>query len=185
MKNYKKKMAVLLSSCVLSVPVFSAEISTELQQCAQVTDNFARLTCFDKLAIKHSGKTVAPAKAAAMPKPPKSAEIVAPVSKPKPTVKQATTSKEVDEFAKAHLEKTAEEKAEEITEISAKIAKLDKTARGNWKITLDNGQQWQQKDSYKLSLKVGQDVVLSTGALSAIYLKKAGSNKRIRVRRLK
>lgn len=177
-------MAVLLSSCVLSVPVFSAEISTELQQCAQVTDNFARLTCFDKLAIKHSGKTVAPAKAA-VPKPPKSAEIVAPVSKPKPTVKQATTSKEVDEFAKSHLGKSEQEKAEEITEISAQITELSKTAHGYWKITLDNGQQWQQKDSYSFSLKVKQDVVLSKGALGAIYLKKAGSNKRIRVRRLK
>ncbi|QBG36232.1 hypothetical protein [Litorilituus sediminis] len=184
MKNYKKKMAVLLSSCVLSVPVFSAEISTELQQCAQVTDNFARLTCFDKLAIKHSGKTVAPAKAA-VPKPPKSAEIVAPVSKPKPTVKQATTSKEVDEFAKNHLARTSEQRAQELTEISAKIAKLDKTARGLWKISLDNGQQWQQKESYSFSLQVGQDVVLSKGALGAIYLSKVGSNRRIRVRRLK
>lgn len=184
MKNYKKKIAILLSGCVLSVPAFSADVSAEIQQCAKVTDNFARLTCFDKLALKHSGKAVAPVNTAS-PKSAKSAVIIAPVSKPKPTVKQATTAKDVDEFAKSHLGKSEQEKAKEITEISAQITKLSKTAHGYWKITLDNGQQWQQKDSYSFSLKVKQDVVLSKGALGAIYLKKAGSNKRIRVRRLK
>jgi hypothetical protein len=94
------------------------------------------------------------------------------------------TSSQADAFAKQHLAKTAEEKAKEINEITASITKLTKLIRGEYKITLDNNQQWQQKDTTRISLKVGQKIVLMKGSLGSVYLKKEGTSKRIRVRRL-
>ncbi|TPH15692.1 hypothetical protein [Litorilituus lipolyticus] len=188
-----KKINLLISAIVLSSSVsivYAADeqkLATSVKQCAQELDNFARLNCFDRLAsqLKVSAKQ-APKKHI---QPAKPEEIIAPVSKPKPVVKsEASATKPIrneDNFAKAHLEKTAEEKAEEVTEITATVTKVTKLMRGQLKIALDNGQVWQQKDSGKLRLEEGQEILLETGALNAIYLKKVDENKRIRVRRVK
>jgi len=187
-----KKINLLISAIVLSSSAslaYAAEeqkLVTAVKQCAQELDNFARLNCFDRLASQLQVETKqAPEKHI---QPAKSEKIIAPVSKPKPEIKsepRAIKPERNDDFAKAHLEKTAEEKAEEVTEITAIVTKVTKLMRGQLKIALDNGQVWQQKDSGKISLKAGQEILLETGALNAIYLKKIDENKRIRVRRIK
>jgi hypothetical protein len=83
------------------------------------------------------------------------------------------------------VKKTAEEKAKEIDSITLTISQLSKSPYGQWKITFDNGQRWQQKDNHKLSLKTGQRVILTKGAISSVFLQKENSTKRIKVKRLK
>ena len=95
------------------------------------------------------------------------------------------TATQVDSFSKEQVTKTAEEKAKEIDSIVLTISKLKKVGRGQWKITFSNGQQWLQKDTTKLKLKVDEEVTLSKGALSSVFLQKENTNKRMKVKRLK
>ncbi len=186
MKNNIIKTVFIMTSVFSAQTIASSEdnIVAEVQSCAQVTDNLLRLTCFDKLVVKLSktasveqikspvAKTsdassvkVATASVASVPQIQKEAEV---------------TKKQVDDFAKQHIEKT-----DGIEEITASITKLKKLLRGEYQITLDNDQLWQQKGSARISLKVGQQVVLSKGMLGAVYLTKEGNSKRIQVRRIK
>ncbi len=97
---------------------------------------------------------------------------------------QHSTEQQVQEenFAKPELSK---ENGSEVTTITFTIAKLKKMLRGEWQITFTNGQVWQQKGTDRFALKVDQSVQISKGALGSYYLKKAESNKRIQVKRLK
>ncbi|MBU2869559.1 hypothetical protein [Colwellia sp. E2M01] len=89
-----------------------------------------------------------------------------------------------DNFAKEHLKKSDVERANEIKKVTLTISDLSKNPYGKWIIYFENQQKWQQKDSNQLSLKVGQRVTLTKGALSAIYLQKENTTKRIKVKRL-
>ena len=93
-------------------------------------------------------------------------------------------SKKVASFAKNHLKKIAGNKAEISNEITATIIQAKKMLRGQWQVSLNNGQKWQQKDTVYLKLTSGDEVILEEGALGAFYLKKLTSNRRIRVRRI-
>ena len=90
---------------------------------------------------------------------------------------------ERDDFAKEHIKKS--EKEQGLESITSVITKLKKLIRGQWLITLENGQQWQQKDTAKLKLKVGDTILLKKAVMGAVYLYKDGSHRNIRVKRLK
>jgi len=139
------------------------------QSCVSINNDTTRLACFDQLSANLALKTETPSKTI-------TAETVA-------TAAISSTQKESD-FAKEHLKKTTTEKAQEITSITSTIKKLKKLVRGQWVIYLENGQKWQQKDSTKIKLKVGDTIRLKKGAMSAVYLYKANSHKNIRVKRL-
>ncbi len=148
-------------------PVLAKQLnlSEKVKVCSEMTSDQARLSCFDQLTTKSS-----------------------PITKSAPqSVQQPAqlSAQQIDAFAKEQVKLSKTEQAKELTSISATIDKLTKTVHGQWKITFKNGQKWLQKDTTKFSLKVGQRVVLTKGALSAIYLKREGSNKRIKVKRLK
>ena len=155
----------------------SGQLKGVLITCSQLTDSLARLTCFDTAVAKHL--TVSPNTAET--KTAATKNIAVTESKTSRTV----TDEEVDAFAKEHVKKTVEEKAEEITSITLIISSLNKNAYGQWKISFKNGQKWQQTDSVKLKLKVDQRVVLTKGMLTAVYLQKENTNKRIKVKRVK
>lgn len=168
----QKNTSVLVGICasILFIGQVAASDSTSLKKelifCAKVADNLSRLTCFDKLALQFENKAIV-------------------MQEEKVIAEAPAAIQKSDTFAKDHLKKTEEEVANQVTEITGRITKLSKLPRGEWQISLDNGQKWQQKGSTYLNLKVGQEVVLQIGAFSAIYLKKVDSNKRIKVRRIK
>jgi len=149
-----------------------------LIKCTDIVDNLARLTCFDSLAkplvstqVQLSNNTISVVKAKQVLVDSENLALVA-------SVKQ----REIEEaFAKPQLKNDDVE----TERISLTISKLSKTLRGQWKVSFSNGQVWQQKDSLRLSLKLGDLVELNKGALGAYFMKKSQSNKRIRVKRLK
>lgn len=177
----------LLCSTLLSVGVVQADSNTNLEQpellaqsfnnCLKIVKDSARLSCFDQLAslaviTKDSAKQA--------------------VSVSEETVikaAQKTQKQKIDEFAIKQVELTKEEQreksAQELTEFSATITSLKKLLRGEWVVTLDNGQKWQQKSSGKIKLKVDDIIVIKKGALGAIYLKKKGSSRNIKVKRIR
>lgn len=150
-------VSFLFSSAVLAE---NEKISDRIQDCVKISEDKARLTCFDQLTSKSKTVSVEP-------------EAI------------GLTAEQVDAFSKGQVKKTSEELASEINAITLTISKLSKTPYGQWKITFENGQKWQQKDNYKLSLKTGQRVVLTKGAITSVFLQKENTKKRIKVKRLK
>ncbi len=76
--------------------------------------------------------------------------------------------------------------ADEIESIQAGIGKIEKSPRGQRVLYLDNGQVWRQVgSSSQPRLKTGDKVVIERGALGSFVLKPAGSNRSMRIRRLR
>ncbi|GAA0812669.1 hypothetical protein KO495_09140 [Colwellia sp. D2M02] len=185
MNNFNKILCLSLIALLGSTGAYAiehADITEEVKRCAGENDNTKRLSCFDALSQSVKSTPV----------------ILAPAAVGKSSTSTVTTDTQVAEKNTAPIVLTQHEKEEafakseeaasnepEITSITLTIASLKKMLRGEWKITFTNGQVWKQKGSERLSLKAGQEVQLSKGALSAYYLQKLDSNKRIQVKRLK
>ena len=103
--------------------------------------------------------------------------------------KDAIDKLQVDLFAIEQINRNEPENStaqkSEISSLTLTIRKLSKSLRGHWIIVTDNAQQWQQKDTIPLTLKVTDKVIIYKGAFGATYLKKERSNKSIKVKRLK
>ena len=155
------------------------------QSCVNISHDINRLACFDKLSstlkLKNEAETFSSVKSLVQVSSEISSKSTVPAAIE--TTPVSSSHKESD-FAKEHLKKTKTEKAQEVTSITTTVKKLKKLVRGQWIIYLENGQKWQQKDTTKMKLKVGDTIRLKKGAMSAVYLYKAGSHKNIRVKRL-
>lgn len=164
----------VVTTSLLSQTAIAEEktLSERVLGCVKITQDKARLTCFDQATEKYSNKSVD------LTVTPLAAQQV-------DSNVTHLTAEQVDSFSKEQVKKTAEETAKEIASITLTISKLSKSPYGQWKITFENGQKWQQKDNYKLSLKKGQRVILTKGAISSVFLQKENSTKRIKVKRLK
>lgn len=159
-------------------------LSDRVQGCVKITQDTARLACFDQLTVKHSNKSVDLA-VTPLVTPQVDSEVTQLAAQQVGSEVTELTAQQIDSFSKEQVKKTAEESAKEINSITLTISKLSKTPYGQWKITFDNGQKWKQKDNYQLSLKTGQRVILTKGSLSSVYLQKENTTKRIKVKRLK
>jgi hypothetical protein len=100
------------------------------------------------------------------------------------SVKNNTASTAVEEFGSENIESKAEQQAKELNQVIFTIKSLKKTARGQWNIIFNNGQLWKQASSDTIRLVVGNKVEVSKAALGSYKLKKVGSNRSIRVKRL-
>lgn len=157
---------------LISPNVFAAinsDLVSAISGCSSISKDDQRLACFDKLA--QSSVTLLST----------TTVINQSVSKTEQVISKET--KKVDDFSKQHLKKTQEEMGPD--SISATISELNKLIRGQWVVYLENGQEWQQKDDRKIKLIVGDRVLLKKGSMGAVYLYKEGSNRNIRVKRLK
>ena len=78
-------------------------------------------------------------------------------------------------------EKTA---APALERLQAKVLSVSTTASGDWVATLDNGQVWLQVPTgTRFSLRVGDSVIITPGALGSFLLRKGSSESSVRVRR--
>jgi hypothetical protein len=101
------------------------------------------------------------------------------------SVKNNTASTAVEEFGSENIESKPEQQVKELNQVIFTIKSLKKTARGQWNIIFNNGQLWKQASSDTIRLVVGNKVEVSKAALGSYKLKKVGSNRSIRVKRLK
>jgi Na+-transporting NADH:ubiquinone oxidoreductase subunit NqrC len=205
MNPTKKTVFTALMLSLFSGALHATEVldlKTEIEQCRDVTDSLRRLVCFDEVAkllqlnnvtssgvstdSKESSDIVSMKAIKTNAVGTQAEKLIAIQPGIQPVIQSKIQSVEQrkveEEFAKPVSIKSVES---EVDNIVLTIDKLKKMLRGEWKITFTNGQVWQQKDSLRLSLKEGQDVKISKGALSSYYLKKEQNNKRIKVKRLK
>lgn len=168
------KIVTIVSTFILLISTSTyASSSTKLvdglSMCIKISNNGERLACFDKLA----GNTII------------HLSTEQDTDKLVSQIKQAEReeAQKIADFSKEDIKKTGDDK--EPDSISGTISKLQKLLRGQWLIYLKNGQKWQQTDTAKLNLKVGSDIRLQKGSMGAVYLFVAGSQRSIRVKRLK
>lgn len=155
-----RKLLVLLAAALVAQPALADEtIEDRLRVCANETDDAARLACFDKAAKAKAPPAAVAAEAAPTPPEPKAAPqpTAAPERKaaPQPTAapKPTEAPDPLAEFGKEA------DREDELREISAKVVEISKRTRGQYVVTLDNGQVWTEKDAEPyLRIKVGDTI---------------------------
>ena len=150
----------------------TADASAEIAKCAGIADSAARLKCFDAAAPRANG---APPGQPAGEAPDREGFGFSPP--------QAVTR--VEDFGKPPA-------PPEITQITATVIELARTARGRSIFVLDNGQVWRQLDGDDTDVQDPQPgktmkVAIETGLslLGNYNLTIEGRNALIRVRRVK
>lgn len=68
---------------------------------------------------------------------------------------------------------------------SGTIKKVKKNPYGKFTIYLEQGQVWKQKDSSKLKLKKGDQIIIEKAALGSFVLSTEKSSRKMRVKRVK
>jgi hypothetical protein len=159
----------------------AASLNERLMQCAVLKDSLERLVCYDQLT--KSART-APEEALTVQRAPVTAAPVMPVAQPKsPTIVQAPAEQAKsaeEEFGLEHKQ-TEEQKNTDNQEMVIKAAKQNQYDQ--WTITFTNGQKWKQVDNTNMKFKEGDKVIISRGFWNSFNLKKAGSNRSMKVKR--
>ena len=185
-----KKIIIIVS--FWSTWSFAQPISEALKQCAMITSNNERLVCFDKLAKSHDhikkfkqdlNKSNQITKSA-------NTQTIEPLVTVKPQINKSpiledkkTTKTLLANFGREHI-KSKEVQEFDKVEFIIKSAKL--SLRKQWRLTFQNGQVWHAAEVVKgLKFKKGDVVVIRRGVLNAFYIKKKGSKRSIRVKRIK
>lgn len=169
---------LLVIASVHPITAHASPVSSQaLLKCTKITQNEDRLHCFDAVA---SQLQVAPE--AVDSTKPQAAQSTRSVVKPAP-VAQENTPLSSGPTAQFGLEQKQVQQAAD--EISAMITKVDKGPRDKLIIALDNNMVWKQKDSAYLRARKNMTASVEKGALGVFYLKVEGSNRRIKVERVR
>lgn len=175
------------------------------EKCMQIDESMQRLACFDNnhdewTRSSKPGETVSDNIEPA----PVAAPVAAPMAKPVPEPiidvnpndvastmipQSAAEPSRTDE--KALLDDQAfpvaqpSAKSEESPVMEATITAVKQSALYVDYLTLDNGQVWRESSNSNVRFKVGQTVRLTKGALGSNVLTVDGSNKKIKVKRIR
>ncbi|MFQ6371889.1 hypothetical protein [Shewanella sp. YIC-542] len=143
-------------------------VESQLAHCAAISDDAARLACYDTLAGGGLAATPVATPAPAVPAMPSQAMQPQAAPQPSPTDKFGIKQQVVEP---------------ELDTIKAQVTHVGKTARGSLIVTLDNGQTWQQIGAESYRLKAKQSVVIKRAAFDSFLLSVDGMNRTIRVKR--
>ncbi len=102
---------------------------------------------------------------------------------PRAANSQVLTADKLEQgFGVEHLI-TEEEQA--VDSFKFTILKAVRSIHGKWTLTFTNQQKWQTLSTDRAKFKSGQDVIIARGVLNSFTLNVVGSNKEIKVKRLK
>ncbi|PAJ71805.1 hypothetical protein CJF42_24755 [Pseudoalteromonas sp. NBT06-2] len=147
---------------LLSANSFAQEVNTQaLKACSMIENDFKRLVCYDQII---AGKSID----------------VSNVKMPIKTEQKKVESK-TDKFGLEHKNISVNAEKEQV----AAVKKVKESLHGELIVTLTNGQVWRQLGTNDFRVKADNEVIIMRGALNSFLLKKMGSNKTIRVKRVK
>jgi hypothetical protein len=182
------QVVILSTGSFAAVPLHAAEdLRAALAACRAEQDDTKRLACYDRHADQVTPATTAASPETASATPPEAAPAAAAAAG------TAATSSAADKFGYSRGmspdevdQQKKSEKAQGLEEISATVRELSTQPRGEWIVTLDNGQVWAQKAADgRFRLKIGDQVKIRSGALGAYYLSLASSDRKTRVSRVR
>ena len=163
---------------------FADALRDELSVCRDLTDDDARLICYDAAVDRSRRSAASGPRSAPAPVPAQAAAAAA--SAPAASSAASSLSQE-DLFGKSgdEVERTVQEATgnQPIDSLTATITKLQQYSYDKVLITLDNGQVWKQVDASNLRLRVGDAIEIERASLGSFMLKKQGSKRTMRVSR--
>jgi hypothetical protein len=184
------RVAAGLALTLLPAIVLAADPQLEAaRQCTQLKDSLQRLVCYDKaLADGSPPAAVSPPAAAQAPRPPRAAP-----QSPAPSAAAAVVAAPVvataapalgDESVKRSRKDGAV--AAEPSNLEAKVTAARETRKDTYRVSLDNGQIWQQMDMSTLfHVAVGDTVRIEKGAMGGFRMALTGGHSGwVRVSRL-
>ncbi|TMN35791.1 hypothetical protein [Pseudoalteromonas sp. S2755] len=164
-----KKNMILFALGFSSICAAEPLNTQALQACTLIENDFKRLMCYDNVIANKPITETHLSKAS--------------VNKDKVNTPRNEKRAELKEdgFGLEHKVKVA---SEEIEEITAKLVKTTTQGRDKMVFTLDNGQVWRQVSSETFFAKEGDTLIIERASFGSFLMKKAGSNRTTRVKRV-
>ncbi|MCA1768295.1 MAG: type VI secretion protein [Idiomarina sp.] len=164
----------LLGATLLFVASNAGAQQGALKECAGIEDSLERLVCYDNLAKIQHGK-------------------------PQEEAKEKNKSKEMKAKAAQRAEWNDNDNASEqkfgmehksgsntVDRLEVEVASKKQDPYKKWQIELTNGQVWKQTDSRGyFSWEEDDTYYIERGALNSFFFGREGSNRRLRVQRVK
>lgn len=146
----------------------SAFADDALSACAKESDDARRLACYDRVS---RGQTAPEAK-------PEQSNAPAAAVKPEPKPAEQPAATATDEFgvtgsavARQRSSEQNQETKPKVRSLSAEVTEVSWRPRGEFVVTLDNGQVWAQKDpGQRFLIKPGDRVTINAGMLGSYRL---------------
>lgn len=150
--------------------LFSATSWAGLEQCQQLNEQQERLACSEKLLKAYESYFVS-----------KGLPLLS-AQQPSKEVKELAAKQAKDDFGREQ-QKLAEKK-KELETLEATVKQVKKNAYGKLTLTLDNQQIWKLTDKGP-RIKKGDAIVIERGTLGSFFIKKAGTSRKARAKRVK
>jgi hypothetical protein len=190
------KQATMFTAVLLAAPamLLAADAQSEAgRQCAQIRDSLQRLVCYDRVfqagdatpANAAAPRAAAPAASA----PPAATATVRPTAPAVAVAPAAATPAPAmgDESVRRNVKEREAAKATEPTSLEAKVTALRETRPEIFRVTLDNGQVWQQMDMSSLfHLETGDTIRIEKGTMGGYRMARTSKGRSgwVRVTRL-
>ncbi len=162
-----------------------ADIHQALLDCKQLTDNSARLSCYDRLAATFVSQEASAVVAVPGTSVPGTAapETAAPASAPAVVATPATATPSAEVIA-ADFGKTQSRPSDQVEQLQATVKSLSRNKMRKLLITLENGHTWRQTEDDSIQLKAGDSVTIEKASFGSFLLSKTGTNRKVRVKRV-
>lgn len=174
------KIVIALTIVLTSQLSFAMSLNTEaLVTCTKIESSDQRLICFDQTMANISPKETKKS----------DTNLSGAISTASQSDKSASlilkTTPPQNANANFGLEKQKlRENKTQLESISASVISIQELASAQKILALDNQQRWKQISSGTFRIKVGDTVVLTSGAFGSFKLKKQDTNRAIKVKRL-
>ena len=146
-----------LAAIVAASAVAAADPLAEMRACATQSDNARRLACYDA-AMNKAPETASPVAVAAA---------TAPASTP--SAEQSFGYR--GDVARQEIEQKEAQEPPQLEQLEATISALERQPRGEFVVTLDNGQVWAQKaPESKVRPQVGDVITIKAGTFGSFVL---------------
>jgi hypothetical protein len=165
---------LILFSLLVFGAAFADTLSDRFRVCGPIPDPTLRLRCFDVLydEIERAKGAVEPSTAAA---PPQTAHSI---TTPEPVREPEVTDSDFGREHHAAVQRSGDR-------LEATLANVEHAGYGQLRVTLDNGQVWEQIGTERYVLADGDRVVIERGTFNSFFLRKASSSRKVRFTRLR
>lgn len=168
----RKPLLSLLPACLLALSALSgataaAAQENDLDRCAELESDAARLACFDAVIKERRAETpTTPAEPAATPAPDITETPDTPAAPPAEPPPTAEPGPATETAAPAKPAEASEPKRE----YTAVVTSMRTRPHGQVVVTLDNGESWSEQYASRLFLvEVGDTVTMKKGRFSSAY----------------
>jgi hypothetical protein len=185
-----KQASMFTGVLLLASPavLLAADAQSEAgRQCAQIRDSLQRLVCYDRV---FQAGDAAPA-TAATPRTSAPAASATPPATMRPAAPAVAVAPAAPALGDENVRRTAKEKeatkAAEPSSLEAKVTALRETRPEIFRVTLDNGQVWQQMDMSSLfHLETGDTIRIERGTMGGYRMARTSKGRSgwVRVTRL-